>query len=486
MQFNSYIFILCFLPLTLCGYFLCNHFKRYQLAKAELLLMSLWFYGYFNKYYLLIICVSILLNYGLSKFLLNEKLNQNLRKAGVIFSVAANLGLLFYFKYFDFFIENVNAVFGASFNLRHIVLPLGISFFTFQQLSYVIDSYRLQTADYGFLDYAVFVAFFPQLVAGPIVLHGEMIPQFRQREKKCLDYGNLSRGIYVFSIGLFKKVIIADTFGKAVAWGYGSIDTLGALEALIVMLSYTFQIYFDFSGYCDMAVGIAAMFNIRLPMNFNSPYKAVSIVDFWNRWHMTLTRFLREYLYFPLGGSRKGKLRTYLNIMIVFLASGLWHGANWTFILWGAIHGLGNVITRAGKNIWDKFHVSMRWFITFLFVNLAWVLFRADSAGQAVRFIKRLFYFDFLGIREELAVCFSLPEITYLFGKLRIAALTSRIYGFDMWVFLTAAFGVVLCFQNCFELKFRPTAARAVYAMGLLVWAVLSLSGITTFLYFNF
>lgn len=486
MQFNSYIFILCFLPLALTGYFLFNHLKMYRAANMGLLLMSLWFYGYFNKYYLLIICVSILLNYGFSRVLVRGKLNRNLRKACVIVAIAANLGLLFYFKYFDFFIENVNAVFGASFSLRHVVLPLGISFFTFQQLSFVIDSYRGETGDYGFLEYAVFVAFFPQLVAGPIVLHGEIIPQFRRKENRHVDYGNLSRGVYIFAVGLFKKVILADTFGKAVAWGFSAVDSLGAMEALVVMLSYTFQIYFDFSGYCDMASGIAAMFNIRLPVNFNSPYKAVSIVDFWDRWHMTLTRFLREYLYFPLGGSRRGKLRTYVNIMAVFLASGLWHGANWTFILWGVIHGLGNVVTRAGRNIWDRFPKALRWLATFLFVNVTWVLFRADSLGQAAAFLKRLAHFETRGIQEGLAACFSLPELTYLSGKLRIAAVTSRIYGFDMWAFLAAAFVVLLCFKNCSETEFRPTAARAVYTVVLLVWSIMSLSGITTFLYFNF
>lgn len=486
MQFNSYMFILCFLPLVLIGYYGLHYLKFPKLAKLELLVMSLWFYGYFNKSYLVIICISILINFILSKWLLREQTTGVLKKASVVFAVLINLGLLFYFKYFDFFIENINGAFTTSFELRNIVLPLGISFFTFQQLSYVIDSYRGETKEYHFLDYAVFVAFFPQLVAGPIVLHKEMIPQFQDEKKRSLDYSNLARGLFVFSMGLFKKVIIADTFGKAVTWGFGNIEFMTFVDAFIVMLSYTFQIYFDFSGYCDMAIGLGSLFNIQIPINFNSPYKAKSIVDFWDRWHMTLTRFLREYLYFPLGGSRKGKLRTYLNVMIVFLASGLWHGANWTFILWGVIHGIGNVFTRMGKGIWEKLHGIVQWALTFVFINLTWVLFRAESVGQAGSVYKRLFDFQTVGINETLAAGFQLPEISFLLGKLHLAGITSRVYGFDMWVFLLAAINVVLVFKNSSEIEFKTTMGRAVFSMGLLVWSIVSLSGITTFLYFNF
>ena len=232
---------------------------------------------------------------------------------------------------------------------------MGISFFTFQQVSYLVDSYRTQeTRDYGFIEYTLFVLFFPQLIAGPIVLHKEMIPQFRNEHNRIFNSENFSRGMYIFAIGLFKKVLIADTFSQAVAIGYNNVENLSSLEALLVSFSYTFQIYFDFSGYCDMAIGISSMFNINLPQNFNSPYKSTSIIDFWNRWHMSLTRFLREYVYFPLGGSRKGKVRTYVNVMIVFLVSGIWHGANWTFIVWGIMHGVAQCLNRMFKNIWAK------------------------------------------------------------------------------------------------------------------------------------
>ena len=221
---------------------------------------------------------------------------------GLIF----NLGLIFYFKYYDFFVDNLNKAFSTSFELKHIILPLGISFFTFQQVSYVIDSYKGETKEYNFVDYALFVTFFPQLVAGPIVLHNEVLPQFADKKNWKINSDNMSYGLYLFSAGLMKKVIIADTLSKVVSWGYGNVDTgITSMEGILMMLSYTFQIYFDFSGYSDMATGLGSMFNIKIPMNFNSPYKAVSVVDFWNRWHLTLTRFLRTYVYFPLGGSRE-------------------------------------------------------------------------------------------------------------------------------------------------------------------------------------
>ncbi len=266
----------------------------------------------------------------------------------------ANIAVIFYFKYYDFFLENVNILFNRSFELKNIVLPLGISFFTFQQVSYLVDSYKGETKDYAFDEYMLFVSYFPQLIAGPIVLHGEVIPQFRSRKRRKFIPQNFSKGMYIFALGLFKKIILADTLGTAVTYGFGTIDTPGSLEALIVSVSYTFQLYFDFSGYCDMAIGIGSMFNIELPQNYNSPYKATSITEFWDRWHMSLTRFLKSYIYIPLGGNRKGKLRTYLNIMIVYLASGIWHGANWTFVLWGRLQGLFSCLNRVFKNTWKK------------------------------------------------------------------------------------------------------------------------------------
>ena len=336
-----------------------------MLAKALLLVMSLVFYSYFNFRYLYIICASILLNYFFSQLLLASGRTVLQKKWLLFIVITLNLLILFYFKYFNFFIENMNLLLQASFELKNIILPLGISFLTFQQIAYVVDSYRGETAGYSFLDYAVFVAFFPRLIAGPIVLHSEIIPQLNEKKNQSINYENFSYGILMFAIGLAKKLFIADVFANAVTWGYGSVGSLTSLDAFIVMLSYTFQIYFDFSSYTDMAIGIGLMFNIKLPINFNSPYKALSIQDFWKRWHITLTRFLTKYLYIPLGGNRKGSVRTYANIMIVFLVSGLWHGSNWTFVLWGFLHGLASVLTRRFTIQWNKMHEVLQWFLTF-------------------------------------------------------------------------------------------------------------------------
>lgn len=267
-----------------------------------LLLMSLWFYGYFNIKYLILILGSISINYCGYRALLKDNTNNSVRKIILIGMIFFNLGLLFYYKYFNFFIENVNTLFQTEYALRDILLPMGISFFTFQQLSFIIDSYKRKVPQYNLLNYAVYVSYFPQLVAGPIVRYDEVLPQLNDFNKKKLDWDNLSDGFVIFILGLAKKMLIADVFGKAVDWGYGNLSIISSGEAYLIMLAYTMQIYFDFSGYCDMAIGIAKMMNIELPMNFNSPYKAKSIPEFWNRWHMTLTRFLTEYVYIPLGG----------------------------------------------------------------------------------------------------------------------------------------------------------------------------------------
>ncbi|MDE6492324.1 MAG: MBOAT family protein, partial [Lactobacillus sp.] len=310
----------------------------------------------------------------------------------LILGILFNVGLLGYFKYTDFFIENFNAIFGSSFLLRNILLPLGISFFTFQQLAFVIDAYKKKGRLPKFLDYCNFVTFFPQLIAGPIVLPEEMLPQFEDEANRKPKYKNLFDGLFIFSVGLAKKVLIADSIAVFANAGFGlDVEHYTMAEAWLISLSYTFQLYFDFSGYCDMAIGIGRMFNIHLPLNFNAPYRATSFQDFWRRWHMTLNRFLTQYLYIPLGGSRKGNTRAYINILLVFFVSGFWHGAGWTFILWGLLHGIGVAIHR----LWHRTGHSMPrfagMFITFFFVNILWVFFRADSIHKAWVIIRSMF-----------------------------------------------------------------------------------------------
>ncbi len=484
MLFNSYIFILVFLPITLIGYFILNHFHKYNLSQLFLLGMSLWFYAYFNINYLFIIILSILINY-LIYYLMKKIKNNWYRKLLLFLGIIINIGVLFYYKYMDFFISNVNFIFHKDYPLLHIILPLGISFFTFQQLSFVIDSYKKEIPDYSLLHYASFVTFFPQLIAGPIVTHDELIPQFLNKKLKKINWDNLSRGIYAFALGLSKKVLIADTFGIVVNYGYSNFESLNSTSAILVMLSYTIQIYFDFSGYSDMALGIGKMFNIDLPQNFNSPYKALTINDFWSRWHMTLTRFFTKYIYIPLGGNRKGKFKTYRNILIVFLVSGIWHGANWTFIIWGLLHGIFSVITRLFKNFFDKLNPLVNWIITFTFINITWIFFRADSIKQALKIINRVLQFNFGIIPEEIKKAFETPGIVFL--KNNVTKLNFFPF-MALQLFFIITFFIILNSKNVKEKmdNFTPTIKNIIITVILLVWCIISFNGISTFLYFNF
>ncbi|MBO7251206.1 MAG: MBOAT family protein [Oscillospiraceae bacterium] len=487
MLFNSYFFILVFFPLCLIGYFGLNHFKKYTLAMAFLLGMSLWFYGFFNPSYLLIIVTSILLNYLFAQ-IINRTTHSILRKSVLFLAVFVNVGILFYFKYFDFFLININRIFSTDYTLRNILLPLGISFFTFQQISYIVDAYRGEVKQYNFLQYASFVAYFPQLIAGPIVTHDELIPQFMDQQRKQFSWDNFAPGLYMFVLGLAKKVLIADTFGIAANWGFANVMDLDTTNAFFSSLAYTIQIYFDFSGYCDMAIGIAKMMNLELPVNFDSPYKSLTISEFWKRWHKTLTRFFTRYIYIPLGGSRRGNFRTYCNILVVFLISGIWHGANYTFILWGILHGLFSVIYRWKEDFFKAQHPAFNWLVTFSFVNITFIIFRADSITYAITFIKRLLVMEFGPVNEAIVNAFLLPEIEFLLRN--IPQLDFLMY--SPTLLLTAFYGgtmaLILSSKNAREhmLDFRPTVWNLIKISLLLFWCIISFSGISTFLYFNF
>lgn len=487
MLFNSYLFIFLFLPVALLGYYGLNYFKMFRMSNVFLIGMSLWFYGYYNKNYIVIICGSIVINYLLAKGMERLCQKQYAQRLIMVLGICFNVGVIFYFKYFNFCLENANHIFGSSFEIHDIVLPLGISFYTFQQISYLVDASKGETKDYTFIEYVLFVTFFPQLIAGPIVTHSEMIPQFRSRERRCFHPGSFSKGMYIFALGLFKKVIIADTFGKAVAYGYGTVGSLSSMEAFIVSLSYTFQLFFDFSGYCDMAAGIGFMFHIELPVNFNSPYKSTSILEFWTRWHMTLTRFLRTYIYIPLGGNRKGAVRTYLNIMIVYLVSGIWHGANWTFILWGGVYGFLNCLNRLLKKPWEKLGKITQWGITFSVVNVLWIFFRADNIAEAIQFIKTMCSLSDFSVREEIYHCFELEEFMFI-GEIvpYLDDFVSKITGFHLWIFICGAFFIVLNFRSSREVEFKPTVTGSLITVMFIFWSVISLAGISTFLYFGF
>lgn len=482
MLFNSYLFLFLFLPVTLLVYYCLNKLKKYTLAQIFLLGMSCWFYAYFHLSYLLLLLVSIGVNYffhcricaGRSRFFM---------ATGVFF----NLLLLGYFKYFDFFTANVNAVFGTSFLLKNIVLPLGISFFTFQQISFLVDTYKEEAEKCGLVEYALFVAFFPQLIAGPIVTHGEMMEQFRSAERKLPDADLMAKGVMLFTLGLAKKVLLADTLGGAVDWGYGAVALLDSTNAILISILYTFQLYFDFSGYCDMARGIGYMLHIELPINFHSPYQAVGIMDFWKKWHMTLGRFFTKYVYIPLGGNRKGKARTCLNSFLVFFLSGLWHGANWTFVFWGVLHGIGYIVDYLGQNIWKKLPKAFMVFLTFCFVDLAFVSFRAPDLKTMCDMYRQIFSGGFGLPMAEVVVFFKGSAWNYLFQVISMDSVFLRDY-FPCLLFMGLAAYLAFFSKNAAEYV-EKSRFRMISGIGIAVlflYCVVSLAGVSSFLYFNF
>ena len=486
MLFNSYIFILLFLPFTMILYYGLNHIGKEGAAKWALIIASLIFYGYFDVRYLPVILASICFNYGFSKVLNNSRY-ENYKRSILGVGIACNVGLLLYIKYRNFFLENVNAVFGSSYAMEELLLPLGISFFTFQQIAYLVDSFRGETKDYGWTDYVLFVTFFPKLSMGPIVLHHQLMPQFNQKENKVLNQASLSLGIWWFTIGLAKKVLLADTFGKGVDWAYANVELLNGLDVIVVSILYTLQLYFDFSGYCDMACGIGEMFRISLPRNFNSPYKATSITEFWNRWHMTLSGFLQKYIYFPLGGSLKGLARSILNILIVFLISGIWHGAAWTFIVWGMLHGVARVLHKIFEKQWNVIPRVIRWFVTFVFLNVTWIFFRALNLKQAGMLLKKIVTSFEWKLQNGLMQQFDVLEFTYIEEHvgplLRIAKTYPQIH---LLLFMFIGLFVALVPKNLYEKEFKPGIGKALMSIIMLVWCIMSFSGVSTFLYFNF
>lgn len=487
MPFHSYIFIFLFLPMVLVGYFGLQHFKLNKCAQGYLVLMSMWFYGYQSIACLVLLVVSVVVNYALvhGMWRVNkEKVGNGLLGIGLVW----NIGLLFLFKYYNFFIENINAVTGIEISLLQLIMPLGISFYTFQQLSYLIDSYRKECEEYGLLEYMVYALFFPKMAQGPIMYHSEMIPMLREEQRRYVNYENMSKGIYAFALGLAKKVLIADTLAKLVTQGYMTSDRLNMTSALLVMVCYSLQIYFDFSGYCDMAMGIGYMFNLELPINFNSPYKADSIDDFWDRWHMTLTRFFTKYVYFPLGGSRKGKIRTYVNIMLVFLVSGLWHGANWTFVLWGAMHGVAKVVHRLGNKMIVKIPKWLRVGITFVFTTFAWSIFRASHIAQVKELWHQVFHGGFGEIQPVLTDVFNNLLEVKLLVRVGLSSVLDRYPACLLMLFVMVVLVACFCTRNTQEKieTLKLTNWKIIVIVGLMMWSIVSLSDVTEFIYVNF
>ncbi|MFX4243140.1 MBOAT family O-acyltransferase [Aliarcobacter butzleri] len=471
MLFNSYEFIFIFLPVMFVVYFYLNSKRLILGAKIWLVVGSLFFYSYWNVIYLPLILLSIFVNYGVGLSLVNHEKIRISSKTILSFGIVFNLGLLGYFKYTDFFLDNFNGIFGTNIPLPHIILPLGISFFTFTQIAFLVDAYKQEAKEYSLINYMLFVTYFPHLLAGPILHHKEMMPQFASKYNWVKNYRNIALGLFIFSIGLFKKVVIADTFAVWANAGFDTATTLNLIEAWATSLSYTFQLYFDFSGYTDMAIGISLMFNIKLPINFNSPYKALSIQDFWRRWHMTLSRFLRDYLYIPLGGNRKGNIRTYVNLITTFLLGGLWHGAGWTFIIWGLLHGIALAIHRFWQSLGFRMNKILAWFITFNFINITWIFFRAKDFESAMKVLSSMFSFDNVVL-----------EMKNVFINIEVNNPKEVI----VWIIIS--FILVLFFSNSMEKmrNFKPNKKIVFLTVFCFIIGLLSLNKVSEFLYFNF
>jgi D-alanyl-lipoteichoic acid acyltransferase DltB (MBOAT superfamily) len=490
MLFNSYEFIFLFLPVTVIVYYLLNRMRLTLASNAWLLFASLFFYCWWDVRYLPLLLGSILFNYTIGNLLVdydNNRKNVISRKSIFITGLVGNLVLLGVFKYTDFMISNVNALAGTRFELLKIVLPLGISFFTITQIAFLVDCYEGLVKERKLLNYSLFVTFFPHLLAGPILHHKEMMPQFDRVRNKVINYRNLCIGSYVFFIGLFKKIIIADSFSKVVANGFDTAKSLNGIEGWVASLSYTLQLYYDFSGYSDMAVGVGLMFNIILPWNFNSPYKSSNVIQFWQRWHMTLSNFITTYLYSPmLRASRNITFsRSLTAIFVAMLISGVWHGAGWNFVIWGALHGAALVINHYWRKKKIKMPTGLAWLITFLFVNFSFIFFRAKGIPEALKVLKAMFGFG-TPIFPENHIPVSLNALAH--SKIWKEILIN-LQGNDstFWLLL-----VILAFtfsaKNSIQLAdtFKPDWKRFVFLLSIAMYALLNMGKVSEFLYFQF
>ncbi len=462
MLFNSYEFILFFFPVTFILFYLL-HFKVGKRSALTLLFAaSLVFYSWWELRDFYIIVISLCVNFFIAKFLVSARHQTLPRKLIFIAGLAMNVAVIFYYKYAHFFAATANDLLGTHFQTTKLVLPLGISFYTFVEIAYLVDSYQRKQKYHEFIDFGLFVTFFPHLIAGPIVHHSEIMPQFTAKWERVFPWKKMLLGSLLFSIGLFKKVIIADSLSKLAVpvFSAAAAYTLsGWKDAWMGSLAYTFQLYFDFSGYSDMAIGLALIFGVKFPLNFNSPYKALSITDFWRRWHMTLSRFLRDYIYIPLGGNRKGPRRTLINLMLTMLIGGLWHGAAWTFVIWGGLHGLYLIINKLWSDHGLKMPGAAAWIVTFLLVDFTWVIFRADSFHSALQIYAQMFNFSENGTR------FLLPDLGIVLAAFAISLslpgasaktlkeVDNPLFKCPAWMVALAAILFMISFVNLYEVS---------------------------------
>ena len=487
MLFNSLEYILLFLPLTIVIYFILNHRGQASTARVWLLLCSLYYYSYWNIAYLPLLLGSILVNFGLGWALNNPggMLKKVPRLAILWCGILFNVGLLGYFKYTDFFISTINSTFDARIGLMEIALPLGISYFTFIQISFLTAVYRGLSKETNILNYGLYVSFFPQVMSGPIVYHGEMMPQFTDPKNRRINYDNIMKGVLIFSIGLFKKTVIADNLALWAVQGFDQAQSLNFFEAWFTSLSYTFQLYNDFSGYIDMANGVALMLNIHLPLNFNSPYKATSIQDYWRRFHITLIRFLRDHVYIPLGGSKRGNFRIYLNIVIIFIIAGVWHGTLISYTLWGLLSSAAMIIHRIWSRSGMRLNKYLAWFVTFNFVNFANLVFRSTSLRDTGKILRGMLGMNGIMLSEKLSGIPVLNASGISFGKW-----LNNIGGdkFYLIYFIVGAALIAFLGKNARELseQMKPNLKWALFTALVLSVGLIHMTQVRVFLYYNY
>ena len=460
MLFNSYEFLLVFLPLTFIVYFYLNSKKLITLSKIFLVLASLTFYSWWNVIYLPLILGSMIFNFYVGQFL-----GKNRTKQMLTFGIIGNVALLGYFKYTDFFIENFNWALNKDVELLHLALPLAISYFTFQQIAFLVDSYRGETKEYNFLNYALFITFFPQLLMGPIMHHKEIIPQFQTKWKSFIKWENVALGLFIFAIGLSKKTLIGDPLTDYAQYAFDNAQKLSMVEAWYASVSYVLSYYFDLSGYADMAIGIGKMFNINIPKNFNSPYKARNFADYWKRWHITLSRFLGDYIYKSLGGNKSLVWVMYLNIMITFFVSGFWHGAGWNFVVWGLLNGIFVVMAHMMKKADLEMNFYVAWFLMFFGLILTRILFVSNDFADAWYVTTTLF--DISNLRFE--------NLFYIDPYLQSFYIVLALY-------------LALACKNSMEISenFKPNFKYIFYTVILLAASMFTFSSAKEFLYFQF
>lgn len=468
MIFSSYKFIFAFFPVVYLVYNILRKMQKPALMKGWLVLASLFFYGFGDYRFFPILLFTAIFNFVISALLqLKHNNYKTFRIILLIIALAENLGLLFYFKYRNFFFENINLAFGTDFTMKNIILPLGISFYTFQLISYVLDSYKREAQGYKFIDYMVFVTFFPQLIVGPVVSHDQIIPQLTQENLSKIDSKNIMLGILLFAIGCFKKTVIADPLITHAANFYNASEVSGTINAWSAVISYTFAYYFDFSGYIDMALGLGRLFNIELPQNFNSPYKARNFADFWRRWNMTVSGFLNDKIFRNIFHFGNGVVKLIVATIITFIVSGLWHGAGWHYIWWGIANGVlvcfANVMTLHRK----KLPFPLAWALTFFFSMLVRVLFDALSTTQALEIYKLMFT--------------PVPDIW-----LQLSEYASANGGIIVLIILSAI--ITFGFKNTNEIaeSFEPKARYACLAAALMAISLFSMGQVSNFLYFQF